>query len=89
MASLKKVLKNIGKAVLPGTGRHAAKRAEKEASNYAREAETKRLALEEKTKKERRRAQKLAIRGLRSRRAASHFSRGEGAPTTYGSPTIG
>lgn len=90
MASVKRFLKKVGKAVFPGTGRHAAKRAEKAAANYAAEAAAHTAQLKEKEKRERNRAQKLAIRGLRSRRAASHFAKADNsAATTYGSPTIG
>lgn len=87
MASLKKIMKNLGK-ILPGTGRHAAKRAQNSANEFAAQSQQERLALQKKTDRERLRAQKLAIRGMRSRRAASHFNP-EGERTTYGSPTIG
>lgn len=87
------ILKKIGKAIggiFPGTGRHAAKRAASEANQYAQEASSARKALEERTKKERLKAQKLAIRGIRSRRAASRI-RGTvaGESPSYGSMTIG
>jgi hypothetical protein len=78
--------KKLGKAIFPGTGRHAAKRAEKAANEYAAEAQKQRADNERRQKKERRRAQKLAIRGLRSRRSASYFQ--TSAPSE-GSPTIG
>lgn len=78
--------KKLGKAIFPGTGRHAAKRAEKAATEYAAEAQKQRLANENREKRERRRAQKLAIRGLRSRRSASFF---QSASPSEGSPTIG
>jgi hypothetical protein len=86
MGFFKKIGKKIGK-LFPGTGRHAAKRAEKAANEYAEEARQRTAMLEEREKKERRRAQKLSIRGLRSKRAASHFQSNEN--TSYGSPTIG
>jgi hypothetical protein len=79
------LLKKIGKAIFPGTGRHAAQRAEKAANEYRAEAEKQRLDNERKTKRERRRAQKLSIRGLRSRRSASFFQ----STSAEGSPTIG
>lgn len=82
------LLKKIGK-IFPGTGRHAAKRAAKQANAYAAEANAKTAALEEKTKKEKKRAQKLALRGIRSKRAASHFSSPDNKFTSYGSTTIG
>lgn len=83
------LLKKIGKAIFPGTGRHAANRAAKAADAYTVQAEAERKSLEEKTKKEKAKAQKLAIRGIRSRRAASRFASPEGTTGTYGSPTIG
>ncbi len=88
---LKRTLKKIGKAIERPfrTGRHEAKRAVNAANTYAAEAEAKTAALEEKTKKERRRAQKLSLRGMRSKRAASHFSTNDGSFQSYGSPTIG
>lgn len=88
---LKRTLKKIGKAVERPfrTGRHEAKRAEKAANAYKMEAEAKAAKLEEKTKKERARAQKLSLRGLRSRRAASHFTASGSAFQSYGTPTIG
>jgi hypothetical protein len=82
---LKKLIKKIGKAVLPGTGRHAAQRAENAANEYAAEATKTRQDNERRTLRERKRAQKLAIRGLRSKRSASYFS----ASQSEGSPTIG
>jgi hypothetical protein len=80
---LKKIGNAIGK-LFPGTGRHAAQRAARDANMYAMQAQAQRAALEAKTKKEKARAQKLAIRGLRSRRAASRYS-----AESQGSPTIG
>ena len=78
-------LRNIGRALFPGTGRHAAKRAEAAANQYAAEAQRQRAENERKIKKDRDRAQKLAIRGLRSRRSASYFS----SSPSEGSATIG
>lgn len=95
------VLKKIGKlakkaykttgigAILPGTGKGAANRAAKAANAYAAEAQAQTKALNEKTKKEQAKAQKLAIRGLRSRRAGSHFNSDSNESGRYGSPTIG
>lgn len=88
MGVLKKLVKKVGK-LFPGTGRHAAKRAEAQANMFAEEAGRARTELEDKTKKERARAQKLAIKGLRSKRSASYFKSPNGESTTYGSPTIG
>jgi hypothetical protein len=85
---LKKLGKKIGR-LLPGTGRHAAKRAEKAAKEYAATAQAQTRQIEERTEKERKRAQKLAIRGIRSKRAASHFGSPTQEYTSYGSPTIG
>jgi hypothetical protein len=82
---LKKVIKKIGKAIFPGTGRHAANRAEKAANEYAAESTKTRLDNERKTLRERKRAQKLAVRGFRSKRSASYFN----ASQSDGSPTIG
>lgn len=84
------ILKKIGK-IFPGTGRHAARRAERAANAYAEDAAKKTKDLEEKTKKEKRRAQKLALRGIRSKRAASHFANPDNKFTSYGSTstTIG
>ena len=87
MGFFKSVGKKIGK-LFPGTGKSAAKRAEKAANAYAEEARQRTAQLEEREKKERRRAQKLAIRGLRTKRAASHFNQ-SGENNSYGSPTIG
>lgn len=84
----KSAIRKVGN-IFPGTGRHAAKRAETAANEFVAAAEQDRAKLEEKTKKERLRAQKLAIKGLRSRRAASYFKSPTGESTTYGSPTIG
>jgi hypothetical protein len=83
---LKKALRKLGKTVFPGTGRHAAKRAEKQANQYAAEAEKQRLDNQRKTERDRKRAQKLAIRGLRSRRSASYF---QSSAPAEGSQTIG
>lgn len=82
------LLKKIGK-LFPGTGRHAARRAANEARNYVTEAQTKTAAFEQKAVKEKRRSQKLALRGIRSKRAASRFSATDNQYTSYGSPTIG
>lgn len=79
------LLKKLGKAIFPGTGRHAAKRAEKAANQYAAEAQRDRELNERKTARERRRAQKLSVRGLRSKRTASFFQ----PSSTEGSATIG
>lgn len=81
---LKKIGKTIGK-IFPGTGKSAAKRAEKQANAYAAEATAARLKTEEKTKREKLKAQKLAIRGMRSRRAASRYA----VSDSQGSTTIG
>ena len=92
MGALKKFIKSTVKKasrILPGTGRHAAKRAEESSNEYANQARQDRERLEQKTKKERARAQKLVIKGIRSRRAASYFSNPNGKTTTYGSTTIG
>lgn len=91
---LKKTIKKIAAVALAPialvkTGRHAAKKAANEANTFAAESAKERAALDAKTKKERLKAQKLAIRGLRSKRAASYFSAPEGGATTYGSTTIG
>lgn len=80
-------LKKLGKAIFPGTGRHAAKRAQKAANEYAAEAEKQRMDNQRRTDRERKRAQKLAIRGLRSRRSASFFNN-QSSPAE-GSQTIG
>lgn len=88
MNIFKKIGKKIGK-LFPGTGRHAARRAEAAAKEYTATAKAQTAALEEKTKRERRRAQKLALRGIRSKRAASHFSMPGQESPSYGSPTIG
>ncbi len=47
----------------------------------------KRAELDEKAKKERARAQKLAVKSIRSRRSASRYN--ESNTPSYGSPTIG
>jgi len=86
------IFKKIGKAVgklFPGTGRHAARRAQTASKEYAAQAQAQTTALEQKSKKERLRAQKLALRGIRSKRAASRFSSPSQEYTSYGSPTIG
>jgi len=86
------LFKTLGKVVSPAvgfgllsTGKSAAKRTERAANDYAAEAMKARKAVEDRTAKERRRASKLAIRGLRSKRSAGFFAQTE--PT--GSPTIG
>lgn len=81
-------LKKLGKAIFPGTGRSAAKRAAKQGEAYAAEAAKQRADNDRRAKKERLRAQKLAIRGLRSRRSASYFGTNQSA-TGEGSSTIG
>lgn len=64
------------------TGRSAAKRASKAAEQYALQAAAEREKLEKKTEREKARAQKLALRGLRSRRAASrNYNEAQGVPT--------
>lgn len=88
MGLLKKIGKGIGK-LFPGTGRHAATRAANEADVFAAQAAQQRSEIEERTKREKKKAQKLAIRGLRSRRAASHFASPDNTYQSYGSPTIG
>ena len=88
MGFFKKLGKKVGR-LFPGTGRHAAQRAEKQVNEFVQQATADRTRLEEKTKRERLRAQKLSIKGLRSKRAASHFKSPTGETTTYGSPTIG
>lgn len=80
------ILKKLGK-LLPGTGKHAAKRAAKAADQYTAQAEAERKVLEDKARREKARAQKLAIRGMRSKRAASRLSSPE--DNRNGSMTIG
>lgn len=58
------------------TGRHAAKRARKEAENLAQESKAERESMQAKTEMEKRKAQKIRIRGLRSRRSSSFFAEG-------------
>lgn len=87
MSKLSRLLKKIGRHVFPGTGRHAAQRAERQANEFVRQAQAENANLARKSERERERAQRLAIRGLRSRRAASYFN-APGSPS-YGSPTIG
>lgn len=89
---LKKIGKAIKKgfnAITGGSGRKQAKQAANEARVAAVQASAARATLEEKTKREKARAHKLAIKGLRSRRAASYFKPPEGTTGTHGSPTIG
>lgn len=88
MGFFKKLGKKVGR-LFPGTGKHAAKRAEKQVNEFVAQATADRTKLEEKTKKERLRAQKLAVKGLRSKRAGSYFKSPNNETTTYGSPTIG
>ncbi|CAB4240876.1 hypothetical protein UFOVP23_31 [uncultured Caudovirales phage] len=77
----------LGEKLL-GSGKSAAKRAENDANKFAAEATAERTKLEAKTKKEKLRAQKLAVRGLRSKRSASYFKPSDDMPTN-GSATIG
>lgn len=86
MSKLSRLLKKVGN-IFPGTGRHAARRAERQANEFTRQAQAENVALARKTERERARAQRLAIRGLRSRRAASYFS-APGSPS-YGTPDAG
>lgn len=58
------------------TGRHAARRARKESENLVNEAKTERESIQAKTELEKRKAQKIRIRGLRSRRSSSFFAEG-------------
>lgn len=86
--ALKKLIKLPGKlvsAVLPGTGRSAARRAEQQANEFSAQAQSQIAQLEEERKKSRAKAQKLQIRALRSRRSASYYQ----AAPTGGSETIG
>lgn len=89
-----KLLKKLGQvlnpinwigAALGGTGKSAAKRAANAAEAYSLLAIADREKAEANTAKERKRAQKLSIRGMRSKRAASYFSQpiggGEGSST--------
>ena len=87
MGLLKKVGKILSKPFK--TGSSAAKRASNQANMQAMQAQAERAALEEKTRKERQRAQKLAIRGLGGRRAAQQNAIGSEASPRYGSQTIG
>ena len=84
-----KGLKKLAGAVTGRSGRKQAKQAANEARVAAAQASVARVTLEEKTKREKARAHKLAIKGLRSRRAASYFKPPEGTTGTHGSPTIG
>lgn len=88
MGILSKITRSIGK-LFPGTGRHAAKRAATEANKFAQEAIVERSKLEDKTRRERLKAQKLAIRGLRSKRAAANYGAALGSSDSYGGTTIG
>ena len=85
-----KIAKKGLEAVTGGrSARKEAKAAAGQAEQYANEAEAERVKLATKTKKEKLRAQKLAVKGLRSKRAASYFKPAAGTTGTYGSPTIG
>ncbi len=92
MSKVSRFFKSAGRKVgkvFPGTGKHAAKRAEESANKLAAEATAEREALDKKNKKERARANKIAARGLRSKRSASFLREtGQDSPS-YGSPTIG
>jgi len=73
--------------ILGRTAKKQAKKIEMKANAFAAESEVQRKELETRYKKERDKAQKLTIRGLRSRRAASYFS--PAASPGEGSATIG
>ena len=81
-------LKVVSKAV-GGSGKRDATEATAQAEQFANESEAERVKLAAKTKREKLRAQKLAVKGLRSKRAASYFKPEKGTTGTYGSPTIG
>lgn len=74
--------------ILGRTARKQARKVEARANILAAETDIQRKELEARTKKERDRAQKLIIRGLRSRRAASYFTPSMGVGGE-GSATIG
>ena len=78
-------------AFLPGltnlfkTGRHARRRARTAANAEAAQSQVEREDYDRKKKSERKRAQQLKIRGLRSKRSASYFSsNAEGRRETVG-----
>ena len=78
------LLKNIGKIIkntsvvglLGKPAERAAREAKRTARDIQEEAKTVKADLDRKTQKERVKAQKLSMRGLRSRRAASYFTPG-------------
>lgn len=79
MGFIRKIKKKIGRAiqkVLPGTGRHARQRAEKAANEAMQSASAETVALQEEIKKEKRAANRLKIRALRSKRGAMYFQEG-------------
>jgi len=73
--------------ILGRTAKKQAKKVERNALIMAAETDVQRKELEARTKKERDKAQKLVLRGLRSRRAASYFS--PASAPGEGSATIG
>lgn len=78
------------KKVFPGTGRHAAKRAEKATESAIAESQAERLLIDEKTRKEKEKAHRLRVRGIRSKRSAGYAGQSSsGESPSYGRPTIG
>lgn len=59
------------------TGRHAARRAKREAREEIRITQEERAALQEERLKEKKKANQLKIRSLRSRRSSAYFQQGE------------
>ena len=59
------------------TGRHAARRAQAEASAEKIVAQQERATLAAKSKKEKDKANRIKIRSLRSRKSSSYFAEGE------------
>ena len=93
MGFLSKIFKPIGKIVggFLGGGGGGAKESDaaaEESRRFAAEARAQRAENERKTAKEKKRASKLAVRGLRSKRSASYFQN-QPADQAQGSATIG
>jgi len=80
------ILKKLGSVIGKITGTSAAKQTSRQANEFANIAAAQKFENERKEKRERARANKLSIRGLRSKRAAAYL----GAQTSdVGSSTIG
>jgi len=93
MSKLSKFLRSasrkIQRPISKFTGHHAASQQKKEIKAQAEETARQTAELEEKTKREQKKAAKIKTRGFRSRRSASRLRQEESPAEGIGSATIG